>query len=142
MAYFRDLGTSTQIAEGAFVRAVGWLAKGHDFPTGPVPEEFRERLKAFSLGWGQSVEALGWPVAAGPHACEFCSASHASGNFGVPAGALLYVCPEMLGHYVDSHRYRPPDAFVSAVLASPVPGTAEYAEAVRPFRPRDWRRDR
>jgi hypothetical protein len=40
----------------------------------------------------------------------------------------------MVSHYVDEHRYRPPDAFLSAVLACPIPGSKEYTTAVTRFR--------
>jgi hypothetical protein len=40
----------------------------------------------------------------------------------------------MVSHYVDAHRYRPPDVFVQAVLACPAPGTIEYTGAVAAFR--------
>ncbi len=134
MAYFEDLGTSSPIAEGPFVRAIGWLAAGHRFSTGTVTEEFRDRLMTFVKGWNLCTEALAWPVAAGPHRCELCGDALAAGNFGVPAGSLLYVCPEMLGHYVNAHRYQPPDEFVRALLSSPLPGTDEYTVVVSSFR--------
>lgn len=131
MAYYPDLGTSTQIVAGPFVRAVGWLAKGHNYPTGSVTQELKARLKVFTNGWSVCVSVLGWPISVGPHECEFCSGVYAAGTFGVPAGALLYVCPQMLEHYVSAHRYRPPDEFIEALLAAPAPESDEYAEAVR-----------
>jgi hypothetical protein len=40
----------------------------------------------------------------------------------------------MVAHYVEAHRYAPPDEFVAAVLSAPLPGTPEYHEAVAAFR--------
>jgi hypothetical protein len=39
----------------------------------------------------------------------------------------------MVGHYVEEHEYAPPEEFVQAVFASPLPGTLEYALAASPF---------
>ncbi len=70
----------------------------------------------------------------GPHQCELCHSFMASGNIGVPTGDLLYVAPEMLAHYITAHRYAPPAEFVAALMASPLPGTPEYHDAVARFR--------
>jgi hypothetical protein len=133
MAYFADMGTATQIASSPFVRAVGWLAASVSYATGDVPPEFVRKLRALATQWGLSTVALGWPVAGGPHTCEMCGRVQASGNFGVPGGDVLYVAPEMIAHYVEGHRYAPPDTFVAAVLACPSPDTGAYEQAVRPF---------
>jgi hypothetical protein len=112
---------------------VGWLGGGHAYTRGEAPPALVGRLQEYARRWGDSVEALGWPVAAGCHDCELCGAFATAGNFGVPAGELLYVCPEMIPHYVEAHDYLPPRAFVEAVLAAPLPGTPAYAAAVAPF---------
>jgi hypothetical protein len=124
--YFPDLGTETQIDSGDHVRAVGWLSSAQPFSQGEVPAEFISKLRALSDNWGAGLDALWWPAAGGFHECEFCGGSRASGNLGVPM--------EMICHYVESHGYRPPDPFVHAVLASPIPGSADYARAVARFR--------
>jgi hypothetical protein len=113
--------------------AIGWLHPDHEFPQGDVPVEFISKLQQFSRLWGKSVGALGWGVACGFHECEFCDKVRASGTFGVPFGGRLYYAPEMIAHYVEHHRYQPPAEFISAVLASPLPGTQEYAAAAAPF---------
>ena len=132
--YFADLGTSTAIAGGPHVRAVGWLAASHPFATGELAPLAGDRVAVYAARWRQSVDALDWPMAAGLHTCELCGAFDAGGNFGVPAGDLLFVCPEMLGHYVTAHRYLPPREFVDALAKAPLPGSAEYRDAVRSFR--------
>lgn len=132
--YFPDLGTETQIASGSRVRAIGWLGAGAEYSRGAVPPEFMERLIRFTRHWGESTRALGWPYACGFHTCEFCGEFNASGNFGVPSTSVLYVCPEMIVHYIAVHEYQPPPEFVDAVLAAPLPGTAPYKRAVEGFR--------
>jgi hypothetical protein len=134
MTYSPDLGTSTLIDEGDHVRAIGWLSATEPFTKGDVPPEFAQRLRLFCARSGASECELSWSFFMGWHDCEFCGRCMASGNLGVPAGDILFVAPEMVGHYVDVHHYRPPDVFIRAVLDSPVPGTPEYARAVAQFR--------
>lgn len=122
--------------------AVGWLHPAHPFPRGDAPPEFVARLNAFARNWGKSIKALGWGIAVGFHECEFCTKELAdrvigkdiaSGTFGVPAGERIYYCPEMIAHYVADHGYLPPAEFIAAVMACPVPGTAEYRAVAEPF---------
>jgi hypothetical protein len=119
---------------GEHVRAVGWLSNNQPFPVGEVPPAFLRRLQEFTRKWGHSVDDLGWGVAMGMHSCELCGECMTSGNFGVPCGDLLFVAPEMVSHYVEVHRYRPPAQFITALMESPSPGTDEYRVAVAPFR--------
>lgn len=134
MSWFPDLGTMTQVDGGAHVRAVGWLSVQQPFPLGAVPAEFLDRLWEFARRSGDSIRALGWGMAMGWHDCELCNADRGTRNFGVPYGELLFVAPEMLPHYVEVHRYRPPAEFMRALMESPLPGTDEYRTLVAPFR--------
>jgi hypothetical protein len=134
MSFYPDLGTRTMVASGPYVRAAGWLHRDHPYPQGPVPAAFVARLQQFAAGCSQSTQALGWGMFCGLHGCEFCGGVYAGGNFGVPSGEVLYVAPEMVAHYVQAHAYAPPAAFIAAVLASPLPGTEEYGEALERFR--------
>jgi hypothetical protein len=115
------------------VLAVGWLHPDHPYTRGEMPTAFVERLNEFARRWFESIEALGWGVACGYHTCEFCGKAWGSGTFGVPFGDRLFYAPEMIAHYAEQHGYAPPAEFVAAVLASPLPGTQEYATAVAPF---------
>jgi len=72
-------------------------------------------------------------VAGCVHTFEICGNESAGGNFGVPAGEVLFVAPELIGHYVSIHGYLPPDGFLDALLTAPLPGTHEYTIAVREF---------
>ncbi len=133
MTFYPDLSTESQIAAGAFVRAIGWLSSERPFPRGEAAPGLVARLGLFREHWGESTVALSWAVAGGPHTCDLCERHRDSANFGVPAGDILYVCPGMVGHYVEEHEYAPPEEFVQAVFASPLPGTLEYALAASPF---------
>lgn len=132
--YFPDLGTETQIVVGDYVRAVGWLDVAQPYRKGRVDAMVVERLRSFAKNWGESVTALDWPVAAGMHTCNLCQRFRASGTFGVPSGQILFVCPEMLAHYVEVHMYLPPIEFREALVSAPEPGSEKYKDAVAPFR--------
>lgn len=113
--------------------AVGWLHPDHSFTQADPTPEFLAKLKEFVSRCGASAVALGLGAAGGFHTCEFCGRAHGTANFGVPAGERLFFSPEMIVHYVEEHRYTPPAEFIAAILASPLPGTREYVNAVAPF---------
>jgi hypothetical protein len=131
--HFPDMATTTQIASGPHVRAVGWLDAAHPFPKGVAAPEVLAKVQAFARAWGESVRALGWPMMAGRHTCDLCGRARASGNFAVPHGAVLFVCPEMIAHYIADHGYLPPTEFQQALMAAETPGTPAYARSVAPF---------
>jgi hypothetical protein len=140
MTYYRDLSRRTMVAAGSYVRAVGWLAAGQPYRQGRLPAIFLRRLKRFVSLWRLSTKELWWGTFRGLHSCELCGKDNAHGNFGVPAGRLLYVAPEMVVHYVQVHGYAPPEEFVTAVRAASLPGSAEYRAATEPFRASQARR--
>jgi hypothetical protein len=113
--------------------AVGWLHPGHPYPQEDAAPDFLAKLKDYAARAGASARALHSGAAGGFHTCEFCGRAHGTTNFGVPAGERMYYSPEMIAHYVEQHRYAPPPEFVAALMASPLPGTREYVDAVAPF---------
>src|SRR5438132_2029 len=113
--------------------AVGWLHPDHSFSQADPAPEFLAKLKEFASRSRASAVALGLGAAGGFHTCEFCGRAHGTANFGVPAGDRLFFSPEMIVHYVEGHRYAPPAEFIAAIMASPLPGTREYVNAVAPF---------
>lgn len=134
MTWFPDMGREAFVS-GDHVRAVGWLHGDHPFEHGELSPEFIAKLKLLIRAERSYPEDDVFGVAcAGYHTCEFCGNARGTANLGVPAGEALFVAPEMVLHYVDEHGYRPPDEFVAAVMASPLPGTPEYAAAVARFR--------
>lgn len=126
---------------GEFVlKAVGWLDNKHDFPKGDVPGEFVTRLQEFCR--------RPFVVTFGVHYCEFCADDyhgtyilHDQGKvflgstdiavFDEPQSKIAYIAPDMVYHYVVDHNYLPPEAFVKAILNSPIPDTPEYEELLR-----------
>jgi hypothetical protein len=107
---------------------VGWLARGHVFPTGVVADGFVDALRRRAA----SPENL----YRGYHTCEFCPeppvlVSATGRRVSPPPGETMgngeirvagargrvYVAPVLVAHYVQVHRYLPPAEFVRAVMS-------------------------
>lgn len=128
MPYFKDLDRCTAFpGEWNNLRAVGWLARGHDFTRGPVED-----------GFFAHIDHLHWTPPGAPkgsHQCELCGPEEVPpsghGAVFIPGDGVLYVAPGLLRHYVRKHGYQPPAAFVDAVRACPP--WPDYEDAVRRF---------
>lgn len=99
------------------MRAVGWLAAGHEFARGPTNEIVAVRVDYLvEEGWMHVV-------AAGPHLCELCESARSASSVLVPSVStgLLYAAPAMITHYMRDHEYLPPQEFCEAVLICPAP---------------------
>lgn len=105
----------------------------HPFTRGSSPPDFVSALREHVATAWQPV------VAAGVHECEICANARAGGNLWIPAPQVVFVAPEMIAHYVEAHGYKPPDAFVRAVMACPPQGSREYFAMMRQF-PAFWTR--
>ena len=120
--YFADLSPCRY-----YGLSVGWLQKGHDFARGAVPSCFLERL----------LERCRRPAIRhrDAHCCEFCPSledaqaacigelangervSLGSGVIRVnPRQGLAFVAPTLVYHYIQAHRYLPPEGFIQAVM--------------------------
>ena len=137
MAYYPDLSSYTYYSEETNPPTlnVGWLDKRYAYPQGETSEEFAERLWQFCR----------WHVVGmrGFHNCEFCPelandvALHWRGGERLLLGSaeirvfglngVAYAAPNMVYHYVVTHRYCPPVEFIQAVLEGPLPDSPEYA---------------
>jgi hypothetical protein len=115
LAFFEDLTPYTYLRpeeERAGTVNVGWLAKAHQFPTGETSEEFRTRL-------GALCKCRRVKRTRGLHGCEFCTGPdrpHGSAEIRVVGRKQVYAAPELIGHYVSAHNYKPPVEFIEAVL--------------------------
>lgn len=102
--------------------AVGWLTDDKPFPTGAMDAETFAKLKCLLTDpWQPGVFC-------GVHECELCQYDPPYGhsNLFVPNGSLIFVCPELIIHYIAAHHYRPPDDFLAAVVACPEIRTMQY----------------
>ncbi len=122
LAPFADLGPEC----ASCLRAIGWLEGGRSFATGPVDAAVYARL----------VELLRHPwepaITMGFHRCDLCLYDGPPGkrNLYVPAEGVVFVCPELIAHYMNAHAYRPPDEFCAAVLACPPMRSMPYLKAL------------
>ena len=107
--------------------AVGWLDRGHEYPVGEVPPEVYAQLEALLVDPWQPA------VVAGFHPCDLCVYSPekcGTKNVFVPGKERVYVAPELILHYMNAHKYRPPDEFCQSVAACPPMRSAEYRRAL------------
>ncbi|NVB82873.1 MAG: hypothetical protein HOV81_31135 [Kofleriaceae bacterium] len=129
--YYPDLGPDCQIAVGPAVRAIGWLERGKPFAVGPVDRQFVARLKQHVTDAGKWLPV----IAMGPHFCDLgaCDGNGGTSNVIVPAETCVYVAPELILHYVETHQYEPPHEFIAAVLACPEQSSDAYVAKLLPF---------
>jgi hypothetical protein len=77
-------------------------------------------------------------AAAGKHDCEFCEAegrSHRdSRNLFIPSSHVVYFAPGMIVHYIEEHRYLPPQQFIEAVRHCPPQGSEDFMVMMKDFR--------
>lgn len=124
MATFQDLslchyfGELTQLP----LIAVGWLGVDQHFATGTIPVEVFAKLKKLISDPWQPI------ITMGAHECEICQFDPCVGakNLFVPDGLRIFVCPELIIHYIAAHRYQPPDEFLAAVMNCPDTRTMDY----------------
>jgi hypothetical protein len=137
MAWYKDLSPCDYFGAEAAARlqAVGWLQRGSDYPIEPISRRVFDQLREFA-------KAPWVPMAfAGLHACDLClyeGEAQGSTNLFVPGNGVLYVCPELIIHYMNAHAYAPPELFCEAVLSCPPMRSMKYFRAIlanggRPF---------
>jgi hypothetical protein len=104
------------------LRAIGWLTKDKPFATGKTDSEAFAKLKELMQAPWQPMITLG------VHECELCQFDTPCGNLNLflPNGNVVFVCPELIVHYIAAHHYRPPDEFITAVTNCPLPSTMHY----------------
>jgi len=92
-------------------RNIGWLENGYSFETGHTPWRFLWKLRLLA----RDVKNPMW----GFHACEFCRWANGNGEIHVVGSdGVTYVAPQLIVHYIATHRYRPPQQFIDAVLCN------------------------
>jgi hypothetical protein len=125
MACFDDLTPCGYFGEALapFLRAVGWLEWSRTFSTGAVDERVFAQLADLSRDPWQPMFVMG------PRDCDLCAyRSEASGsrNLFIPGEGFVYVCPELIVHYMNAHHYSPPAEFCAAGLACPPMRSMDY----------------
>ena len=130
MSYFSELSLYTYRLDGQPVEItmIGWLDLEHPHNTGPVSEQFLERLWLYCQN----------PVrqSKGFHSCDFCGpewvmqeAERNGEKLGLGSAEILvrsnsgitYAAPDLIYHYIVEHQYQPPQEFIEAVKTAPLP---------------------
>jgi hypothetical protein len=146
MTYFKDL-TNYTYGAGLFPAGnnIGWLGRGHAFPTATPDEETLDLLWLFcSISVRQTR---------GFHTCEFCLGGRP--RFFERKGQRLrlgtaemrvfswdgriYAAPNLVYHYVSAHHYKPPDEFLDTLRKGPRPPSQEYFDLLAK-RNLEWRK--
>lgn len=108
--------------------AVGWLERGHPYSQGEVAADFFEKLDALARDpWNGSFSA-------GVHPCSLCrfkQGPRGHRQIYLPSLDALFVCPELIVHYVVAHEYCPPIEFQRAVVACPPMRSMAYFRELR-----------
>src|SRR5262245_46311185 len=129
MTWFADLSPCTYFGAdcAAFLRAIGWLDRAQPFSFGAVdPAVYRRLVVLSKFPWEPAVLM-------GVHGCQLCQyepGSHASTNLFIPGNGTVFVCPTLVVHYMNAHRYKPPDEFCDAVMRCPEMGSTSYFKAL------------
>jgi hypothetical protein len=149
MAYFEDLTPYDYSYDrgkpGNNALNIGWLSDRYPFSQGETSLAFRERLFAYCLD--ENIVN----IYRGFHPCEICKiasqewfekrvsecpnnaywAAIGDGEIRVIGELAIYAAPALIYHYVVDHQYRPPDAFIDAVLHGPPPGSDVHQELLK-----------
>jgi hypothetical protein len=99
LAYSQDLPNTINAI------AVGWLSR--TIPrSGAVNSHVIDAIKHFSEYHYVDEGPLGYQT------CEVCNELNARGELLIPIGDKSYVLPQMVLHYMNVHKYRPPYEFI------------------------------
>jgi hypothetical protein len=76
------------------------------------------------LGWsGEDTRFAKYTECKPPRACRHSTAARC---LFIPGNGRIYVCPELIVHYMNAHGYAPPAEFCDAVLACPPMRSQQY----------------
>jgi hypothetical protein len=106
------------------LRAVGWLAAGHDYSKGTLTLRELGALRAFTQHDYAIMGMLG------RYHCDFCDTGLSTTDLFIPAGDYVFLAPGGLLHYVEAHGYCPPESFRKALLECPPLASKEYFAAL------------
>jgi hypothetical protein len=130
-------------AIGLIPLAVGWLTATRPFPTGFVSPDFVNKLRAFcqpgytilppkGMRWdGRCPLDKSCPrqLLTIPNGDDLIYLDNA--EIRVIGDEDIFATPTLIYHYVTAHHYKPPDAFVTAVLRGPSAGSPEHRALIR-----------
>lgn len=115
--------------------AVGWHEHGHSFSQGTPAPDLLATLKALIDKAGVEHSQYNFR---GLHCCSLCEQgpdaprlenSHI--NLFIPGEGVIFYATAGTLHYMESHGYLPPSAFIEAIHHCPEYGSAAYYDALR-----------
>jgi hypothetical protein len=129
MAWFADLSPCSYFGAEhvTHLRSVGWLERNQPFATGAVDREVFDQLKNMLKDPWQTVSFFGF------HECDLClyqGDARSVNNLFIPGDGIIFVCPELITHYMNAHGYQPPGEFCRAVLSCPTMRSVPYLRAL------------
>lgn len=130
--WYEDLTECDYFGEeySKILTAVGWLEGGKTFSTGTIPKDVYSKLCEFSK------KPWTFAVFMGYHHCSLCKSQFENNNpkgvsnIFIPHNGKIYVCPELITHYINNHFYLPPREFIEAVYLCPPQGSMEYLKKI------------
>jgi hypothetical protein len=105
------------------VVTIGWLSPLETFPTADADQKLVQSLAELSVSHRVNKTR-------GYHLCEFCKSPQpielklhtrglllGSAEMWIPSQdeSVIYAAPDLIVHYVNVHKYRPPQEFLDAV---------------------------
>lgn len=110
------------LPKGICLRAIGWI-EDSSFPTGHVPDT------CINLLVDAHQKKILRDTTRGIHTCTLCNKSTpienwkgktisliGYGHYLVQRGNTVYMAPELLLHYILTHKYCPPDEFLQGII--------------------------
>lgn len=131
------VGAPDETILGLAPLAVGWLRHNVPFPVGQTPTLFRARLLDFCLPEHTiQTHSLAEMCGLGCGRVPFFTFNQQTIQLGLAEIRVIgdddiFAAPTLIYHYVTEHKYRPPDAFIQAVLNGPTPGSPEHRALLR-----------
>lgn len=132
MTWYKDLTECDYFGKeyAQNLRAIGWLEGGKLFPVGEINIMVLQKI----IELRKNPWTLGRTMFRGYHSCDICKLEseleEGTINLFIPAEGFLYVCPELIIHYIKEHKYIPPNEFCKAVLRCSPMDSIEYKEAL------------
>jgi hypothetical protein len=113
---------------------IGWLSVGHEFETAEPTDVLLDRLWAFCK--------ISVARSRGGHYCELCPGKNVCEGERNGERLLLgtaeirvfhhsgeiYAAPTLIYHYVEAHKYKPPEAFIQSLVGELAPPSKGYFE--------------
>ena len=130
--WYEDLTECDYFGEeyAKILTTVGWLENGKSFQKSTIPRDVFLKLVEF--------KKYPWTFAifCGFHECDLCQFQFESesesgvSNIFIPHKRKIYVCPELITHYINTHFYLPPREFIEAVYLCPPMRSMEYLKKI------------